>query len=92
MRPEKSPVAAMAVDMALKSGAENARAIVEQDFENSVTVLNDRVDKIMSSSSRTLFLSIFKDGRYGSFSTNMLREEELRRFIASAVEATGMIA
>lgn len=92
MIPVKSPVAAMAVDIALKTGADSAKAIIEQDIENSVTVLGDKTDRIMSSSSCTLFLSIFKDGRYGSFSTNMLREDELRRFIAKAVEATAMIA
>ena len=92
MKPVKSPIAAMAVEMAVKLGADAARAIVEQNLENSVTVLNNETDRIMSSTSRTLFLSIFIDGRYGSFTTNMLREEELRRFVASAIEATRMIA
>ena len=56
MRPVKSPVAAMAVEMALKLGADAARAIVEQNLENSVTVLNNVTDRIMSSTSSTLFL------------------------------------
>lgn len=92
MRPVKSPVAARAVEIALKYGADSARAIVEQNLENSVTVLGSETDRIMSSSSCTLFLYLFIDGRYGSFTTNMLKDEELCRFIASAVEATRLIA
>lgn len=92
MRPVKSPIAALAVGMALEYGADHARAIVEQNLENSVTVLGSETDRIMSSISRTLFLHIFIEGRFGSFTTNMLREEELRRFISSAVEATRLIA
>ncbi len=78
--------------MAMELGADQARAIYEKDIENSVTVLNNEVDKLMSSVGSTLFLSLFIDGRYGSFSTNMLREDELRKFIASAVESTRLIS
>lgn len=92
MKPVKSPLAAMAVEIALKQGADSAKAIIEQSLSNSVTVLGSETDRIMSSSSLILYLDIYIDGRYGSFSTNMLREEELRKFIASAVEATRLIA
>ncbi|MCQ2138236.1 MAG: TldD/PmbA family protein [Bacteroidales bacterium] len=88
----RNPIIDKAIDMAIELGADQARAIVEKDIENSVTVLNNEVDKIMSSSSSTLFLQLYIDGRYGSFSTNMLREDELRKFIAEAVECTRLIA
>ena len=78
--------------MAIELGADQARSILEKDIENSVTVLNNEVDKLMSSSGSTLFLQLFIDGKYGSFSTNMLREDELRKFIASAIESTRLIA
>ena len=58
MKPVKSPLAAMAVDIALKQGADSAKAIIEQSLSNSVTVLGSETDRIMSSSSRILFLDI----------------------------------
>lgn len=86
------PIVEKAIEMALELGADQARAILEKDIENSVIVHNNEVDRLMSSSGSTLFLQLFVDGRYGYFTTNMLREDELRRFIASSLESTWMIA
>jgi len=86
------PIVEKAIDMAISLGADQARAILEKDIENSVIVLNNEVDRLMSSSGSTLFLQLFVDGRYGYFTTNMLREDELRKFIASALESTRLIA
>ncbi len=82
----------MALQMASDAGARQARIILEKDVENSATVINDKVDKLLSSSGSTMFIQLFIDGRYGSFSTNMLRSDELRKFISSAAEATRLIA
>ena len=86
------PIVEKAIDMAIELGADQARAILEKDIENSVIVLDNEVDRLMSSSGSTLFLQLFVDGRYGYFTTNMLREDELRKFIASSLESTRLIA
>jgi len=91
MNSEKEIVQA-ALQMAREAGATHARINLERDIENSATVINNEVDKLLSSSGSTLFLQLFIDGRYGSSSTNMLQKDALRDFIRKSVEAARMLS
>lgn len=91
MGSEKEIVQA-ALQMAREAGATHARINLERDIENSATVINNEVDKLLSSSGSTLFLQLFIDGRYGSSSTNMLQIDALRDFIRKSVEAARMLS
>lgn len=81
----------LALQMAREEGVRQARIGMDVDIENSVTVINGRIDKIFSSRGRTMYIQLYTDGRYGNFSTNMLQSDSLRSFIRTAAEATRLI-
>lgn len=81
-----------ALQMVRECGVCQARIALERAVENSATVINGKVDKLQSNSGSTMYIQMYLDGRYGSFSTNMLKMDELRKFIASAADATKLIA
>ena len=71
------------LDICLEAGASDARIIHTVSDQTSVSLFNCDVDKIHNASDCSVFLQLFVDGRYGTFSTNMLDEASLRPFIAS---------
>ena len=81
-----------ALQMAREAGASQARINLEKDVENSVTVINNQVDKLLSSSGSTMFIQLYIDGCYGSSSTNMLQKDALRSFIRRSTEAAKLIS
>ena len=77
-----------ALEMSRQAGIPQARITLERSIENSATVLDGEVDRLLSATCSTLFLQFYLDGRYGSFSTSDLREEALQAFIRKAAGAT----
>ena len=91
MIPFDHSIVETALQMAREAGAAQARIALERSVENSATVLDGRLDKTLSSSGSTLFIQLYLDGRYGSFSTNRLEESALREFIRHAAAAVRLI-
>ena len=81
-----------ALQMALRQGAQKARATLSQSEEDLVATLDGEVDRVTHCADRSLSLALFVDGRFGSYSTNKLEPAALEAFIAKAVEATRMVA
>ena len=80
-----------ALQMAREAGATQARIALERSIENSATVLDNQLDKMLSSSGSTLFIQLYIDGCYGSFSTNRLDPDALRSFIRNAADSTRLM-
>ena len=80
-----------ALQMAREEGATQARIALERSIENSATVLDNQLDKMLSSSGSTLFIQLYIDGCYGSFSTNRLDPDALRAFIRNAAASTRLM-
>ena len=80
------------LEMARKAGAQKARASLSKSSMDLVSTLNGEVDKITSCLDRSLEISIFANGRFGSFSTNKVERESLRGFISDAVDTVRMLA
>ena len=81
-----------ALDLALEAGAQKARVTLSKSVMDLVATLDGAVDKVTACLDRSLEICIFADGRFGSFSTNRLEEEALRKFIAEAVQTVRMLA
>ena len=79
------------LDICLEAGASDARIIHTVSDQTSVSLFNCDVDKIHNASDCSVFLQLFVDGRYGTFSTNMLDEAGLREFIFNAVKLTRLL-
>ena len=80
-----------ALQMAREAGATQARIALERSIENSATVLDNQLDKTLSSSGSTLFIQLYIDGCYSSFSTNRLDPDALRAFIRNAAASTRLM-
>ena len=79
------------ISYAMASGAEAVRVSLSKSVMDGYTLLNGELDKVTHSADRSIYLYIFADGRYGTFSTNRLEEKELEEFISKAVIMTRML-
>jgi PmbA protein len=79
------------LDFCLEAGASDARVIFTSSEQTAVSLYNRDVDKIHNASDCGVFLQLFVDGRYGTFSTNMLDDASLREFIGNAVKLTRLL-
>ena len=80
------------IDAALRHGAGQVRVSLSKSTLDTFGMLNGELDKVTHAADRSIFLYIFADNRYGTFSTNMLEEASLEQFTAQAVEAVRMLA
>ncbi|MBR5736193.1 MAG: TldD/PmbA family protein [Bacteroidales bacterium] len=79
------------LDFCIGAGASDARIIFTVSDQTAVSLYNRDVDKIHDASDCSVFLQLFVDGRYGTFSTNMLDDASLREFISNAVRLTRLL-
>ena len=84
-------IAKECIRIALEKGADGARVSLNKCVSDSVTLLNGEFDKVAHSADRSIYLYLFVDGRYGTFSTNRLDPEELETFIGNAIEMVRML-
>ena len=75
----------------MEMGASAARVSLSKGSLDSCTMLNGELDKVTHSADRSVYIYIFVDGRYGTFSTNRFEKEEIEAFIRNAVEMVRML-
>lgn len=68
------------------------RLVHLRNIERRINVLNGRLDKIQSSDSASLALTLYIDGREGFFYTNIFQEDALRQFITQSIQTTRLLA
>ena len=76
---------------AVANGADGARVTLNKSVLDSCTMFNGKLDKVTHSADRSIYLYIFTDGRYGTFSTNRLETAELEEFIRKAIAMVRML-
>lgn len=80
------------IECGSRLGASQMRVSLSKSVLDSFTLLNGELDKVMHSADRSLFLYIFAEGRYGTFSTNNFSRGQLEIFIAKAIDTVKMLA
>jgi PmbA protein len=88
---EEISLAGKCIAFALGNGASAARAYLNKCTTDSYTVLNGELDKVTHSSDRSVYIYIYADGRYGTFSTNRLEKSDLEDFVEKAVGMVRML-
>lgn len=88
---QEMEMARLCIRYAIGEGASGCRVSLNKSINDSVTFFNGEFDKVTHSSDRSVFIYIFADNRYGTFSTNRLDEEELSIFVRKAVETVRML-
>lgn len=84
-------IASLVCEKAKKKGAQQAAASLWFSKNYKVVIRDGKQEEISSSVSRGLSLSIYIDGRYGSHSTSILEETELKGFVEGAVDMTKLL-
>lgn len=84
-------IARFCIATAMGKGASGARISLNKSAMDGYTFLNGELDKVTHSADRSIYITLFADGRYGGFSTNRLEEKELEDFIAKAVTMVRML-
>lgn len=79
------------VASATAMGADAARVSLSKSVMDGYTFLNGELDKVTHSADRSIYISIFAEGRYGSFSTNRFDIKELEDFISKAITMVRML-
>ena len=79
------------ISFAAEAGADAARVTLGKCVTDAYTLLNGQLDKATHSADRSVYIYLFANGRYGTFSTNRLEENELQDFIRKAVEMVRML-
>ncbi len=89
---ENKKLAQWALDYALKNGCRAAKVSLYSGSNTSFELRDARMDKLQQASESRMSLSLYVDGRYGTYSTNRLDKEELESFIRNGVESTRHLA
>lgn len=85
---QQKEIANKALEMALKQGCSQARITLSANTQSSYSVRDNKIDKIHQAKGSSLYIQLFNQGKYGSFSTNRTEEGELEKFIKNGSEAT----
>lgn len=81
-------MAQWAMDTALRNGCQAARISVITSDNNSFEYRDRQLDRLQHSSENKIYIELFVDGRYGSFSTNRIEKKEVESFIKEGILST----
>ncbi|MCF0178325.1 MAG: TldD/PmbA family protein [Bacteroidales bacterium] len=79
------------LQMAIDAGADAASLSLRSGVQRDMIYFNGKLDSVQSAADNSLSINIYKDGRWGSFSTNRMEEESLRSFIENGVSLTKIL-
>lgn len=88
MRNPLLDVAAAAVEAAKKAGAQDAWATSARERSVAFELRNGKLEKVQDSTSRSLALKLYVDGRYSAHSTTDMRPDQVRAFVENGVAIT----
>ena len=80
------------MDYALKNGCQAAKLVLYSNSNASFELRDAKMDKLQQASESGLSISLYVDGKYGSYSTNRLDKKELESFIRNGIESTRYLA
>ena len=89
---EEIRLAEKSLETALRLGANKARVTLNKSLTELYGTLNGELDKVNHCLDRSMSVCLFVDGRFGSFSTNRLDEDELETFLAKSISTVRMLA
>lgn len=85
-------LAQWAMDYALKNGCQAAKLVLYSNSNASFELRDAKMDKLQQASESGLSISLFVDGKFGTYSTNRLDKKELEAFITTGIESTRYLA
>jgi PmbA protein len=89
---EKYDLADLAIERALKSGAQQASVNIYENRSNNIEIRDQKIDNLKESNRNSLSIDLYVDKKYSSHSTNRLKKEDILKFVDDAVAATKYLA
>ena len=77
---------------AQQNGCLAVRVAMNTGTERSFEYRDEMLEKLQQAAENQLLVSLFVDGRYGTFSTNRMERKEVERFILNAIDSTRCLA
>ena len=84
-------IARNCISYAMENGADAVRVSISDSTMDSCTMLNGVLDKVTHAADRSIYIYIFADKRYGTFSTNRLEKNDLEKFITQSIAMVRML-
>ena len=84
-------IARHCISYAKENGADAIRVSISDSTMDSCTMLNGVLDKVTHAADRSIYLYIYADKRYGTFSTNRLEKDDLEKFITQSITMVRML-
>jgi PmbA protein len=85
---EKYEIAELVIKHALKNGTDQAAVSIDDSSSRRIEIREQKIDRLQESIGNTLTVNLYVAKRYSAHSTNLLKKEELLKFVESAVAAT----
>ena len=89
---EKYKLANLAMEHALKNGADQVSVSISDSRNSEIEILNQKIDKLTESIRNTLSIELYIEKKYSAHSTSRLKKEDLFRFIEEAIASTRYLA
>jgi len=85
---EKYEIADLVIKHAMKCGADQVAVAINDSASRHIEIREQKIDRLQESISNGLNLTLYVEKKYSSHSTNLLKKEELLKFVEGAVAAT----
>ena len=85
---EKYEIADLVIKHAIKCGADQVAVAINDSASRHIEIREQKIDRLQESISNGLNLTLYVEKKYSSHSTNLLKKEELLKFVEGAVAAT----
>jgi PmbA protein len=89
---DKYSLADLAIEHALKNGAEQVSVVIDDNRSTSIEIRDQKIDSLQESNQNGFRISLYTDKKYSSHSTNRMKKEDLLKFIDEAINATRFLA
>lgn len=89
---EEKKAARHCLEYAIRHGASQARISLNKSTLDSFQLLNGELDKVSHCADRSVFIYLYVDGKYGTYSTNRLEGNDIEDFICKAIDSTRMLS
>ena len=89
---QQKQLAQQMLKFAKRNGCSACRVSIGSGTESSFEYRNTKLEQLQQSSQNQLSLSLYVDGRFGSYSTNRLEKNEVEKFIKNAIASTRYLA
>jgi len=85
---DKYEISDLVIKHALKNGADQVAVSIDDSISRRIEIRDQKIDRLQESIGNSLNVTLYVDKKYSSHSTNLLKKDDLLKFVENAVAAT----